>query len=101
MDEHVIETVIYKLQDGVSEEHFLQAAREATNFMTSTPGFIRRRLSCGEDGTWYEHVEWASMANAKAAAEAIDKDERARAFMSVIDGPSVRINHSELKISVG
>ncbi|MFN7544109.1 MAG: antibiotic biosynthesis monooxygenase family protein [Acidobacteriota bacterium] len=101
MDEHVIEIVKFRLKDGVSEEHFLQAAREATNFMTSTPGFIRRRLSCGEDGTWYEHVEWASMTNAKAAAEAIGKDERARAFVRAIDGLSVMLTHSELKISVG
>ena len=101
MSHHVIETVTFRLMDGVSQEQFLEAARQATAFMTARPGFRRRRLSCEEGGTWIEHVEWASMADAKAAAVEIGKDEHARTFLRAIDGPSVRITHSELKVSVG
>ena len=101
MSKHVIETVTFRLMDGVPQEQFLEAARQATAFMTARPGFLRRRLSCEENGTWIEHVEWASMADAKAAAAEIGKDEHARAFVRAIDGPSVRMSHSELKVSVG
>lgn len=101
MSHHVIETVSFRLMDGVSQEQFLEVARQATAFMTARPGFRRRRLSCEEGGTWIEHVEWASMADARAAAADIGQDERAQAFLRAIDGPSVRITHSELKISVG
>lgn len=101
MSNHVIETVTFRLVDGVSQEQFLEDARQATAFMTARPGFLRRRLSCEENGTWIEHVEWARMEDAKAAAAEIGSDEHARAFVRTIDGPSVKISHSELKVSVG
>jgi hypothetical protein len=101
MSNHVIETVTFRLMDGVSQEQFLEAARHATAFMIARPGFLRRRLSCEGSGTWIEHVEWASMADAKAAAAEIGRDGLARAFVRAIDGPSVKITHSELKVSVG
>ena len=101
MAEHVIETVTFRILDGVSQAEFLAAAQQATSFMAARPGFLRRRLSCEDNGTWIEHVEWASMADAKAAAAAIGADEHARAFVRAIDGPSVKISHSDLKVSVG
>lgn len=101
MSNPVIETVIFRLLDGLSQEQFLEAALQATAFMTERPGFLRRRLSCEQNGTWIEHVEWASMEDAKAAAAEISKDEHARAFVRAIDGPSVKITYSDLKVSVG
>ena len=101
MSEHVIETVTFRVMEGVPEEDFLKGAKQATAFMTAQPGFLRRRLSCQEDGTWIEHVEWASMADAKAAAAKIGRDEHARAFVRAIDGPSVTMTHSQLKVAVG
>lgn len=101
MSKHVIETVTFRLTDGVSEEQFLEAAEQATAFMTARPGFLRRRLSCEDNGTWIEHVEWANMENAKAAAAEIGGNKHAQAFLRAIDGPSVKISHSKLKVSVG
>ena len=101
MSGHIIETVTFRPMEGVSQEEFLKAAEHATAFMTARPGFLRRRLSCDENGMWIEHVEWASMADAKAAAAEIGKDEHARAFLSAIDGPTVKITHSLLKVTVG
>ncbi len=101
MAKHVIETVTFRLVHGASAAEFLKAAEQATAFMLARPGFVRRRLSCEENGTWIEHVEWASMADAKSAAAEIGRDAHARAFVRAVDGPSVRITHSALKISVG
>ena len=101
MSNHVIETVTFRLIDGIPHAQFLDAARQATAFMIACPGFVRRRLSCAADGTWIEHVEWASMESATAAAAEIGKDDNARAFVRAIDGPSVTITHSDLKVSAG
>ncbi len=101
MSRHIIETVTFRLNGEMSEESFLNSAAEATAFMTARPGFICRRLSRQANGTWIEHVEWASMAEAKDAASSIGKDARARAFLSAIEPGSIVISHSELKVSVG
>lgn len=101
MTDHLIETVTFRVLDGVAPDAFLQAAQEATAFMNDCPGFLRRRLSCAADGTWTEHIEWASLDYAEAAAARIGQDARARAFVRAIDGPSVKLGHSALKVSVG
>jgi len=101
MSNHVIETVTFRLMDGVPADEFLEAARQASTFITACPGFLRRRLSREEGGTWVEHVEWASMADAKSAAASIGKDANTQAFVRAIDGSSVKLAHSELKVSAG
>ena len=57
MTKHVIETVTFKLEQGVSKEDFLETVPCSTDFATAQPGFIARRLSCAEDGIWVEHIE--------------------------------------------
>jgi antibiotic biosynthesis monooxygenase (ABM) superfamily enzyme len=101
MDAIVIETVMFRIIDGVREDDFLSAAEQSNEFVAACPGFVRRRLSREENGAWIDHVEWASMADAKAAAARIGADERARAFVRAIDGASVTLMHSELKLSLG
>jgi hypothetical protein len=39
--------------------------------------------------------------DAKAAAAEIGRSEHAQRFVHAIDGPSVKMTHSELKVSVG
>jgi antibiotic biosynthesis monooxygenase (ABM) superfamily enzyme len=101
MSNHIVETVTFQLQAGVSESDFLASAEQATQFMKACPGFLRRRLSREENGNWIEHVEWASMADAEAAAAQIGNSEHTRAFMGAIDGSSVKMAHSHLKASFG
>jgi hypothetical protein len=100
MGNHVIETVTFKLNEGVSREQFADTAKALNDFVTSRPGFIARRLSCSADGEWIEHIEWADMDAAKGAAAAIGSVESNRPFLSAIDGSTVKIHHTELKVSV-
>lgn len=100
MPNHVIETVTFKLNDGVSREDFTKAAQAMSDWVTKRDGFVARRLSCAEDGTWVEHVEWADMASAKAAAAGIGKEPGNADFLSAINGPTVTMMHSELEVSV-
>lgn len=100
MTKHVMETVTFRLIDGVSHEDFAQAAHVMTDWIMTQPGFVSRRLSVAGDGTWVEQVEWASMHDAKAAAATIGKAEGNVPFLKCIDGPSVQMRHSELEIAV-
>lgn len=100
MTKHIIETVTFKLNDGVEHADFVKAAQDFNAFVLSRQGFIARRLSCGEDGTWIEHIEWETMDAAQAAAEAIGTDPANQPFLSAIDGPSAKMFHTELEISL-
>lgn len=100
MNKHVIETVTFKLNDGVSRQDFALAANDMNAFVTSCPGFIARRLSCGHDGEWIEHIEWETMEAAKQAAAAFSSVESNRGAMSAIDSSTVKLTHTELEISL-
>lgn len=97
----VIETVIFKLIDAADSAAFLEAAHAVTAYAQSCPGFVARRLSQAEDGRWIEHIEWADMTSAKAAAAGIGRAPGAAPFLRAIDGPSVVMLHSAVEVSVG
>lgn len=100
MTKHVMETVTFKLKEGVTREDFVAAAEKMVGFVTAQPGFVSRRLSCTEDGEWIEQIEWSDLAAAKSAAAAIGSVEGNRPFLSAIDGPTVQMRHSEIEVSV-
>lgn len=99
MTAHIIETVTFRLEDGVSKQRFLETVAASTEFIKSRPGFIARRLSCGKDGTWVEHIEWATLEAAQSAAAALPKTESVRPFLDCINGPSAVMRHSVLAVS--
>lgn len=100
MNTHTIETVTFKLASGVSRVDFLNTVPVSTDFIKSRTGFISRRLSCSDDGTWVEHIEWASLEDAKSAAEALMQNQSLIPFMQCIDGPSAIMRHSQLEVSI-
>lgn len=100
MSKNVIETVTFKLHDGVSREEFAAAAKGMNAWVEARPGFMHRRLSCTEDGTWIEHVQWEDMDAAKAAAAEIGKVPGNADFLSAINGPTVQLMHSELEVAI-
>lgn len=100
MPKHVMETVMFKLNKGVAREAFGEAAEAMNAFVGAQSGFIARRLSCADDGTWIEQIEWSDMASAKVAASAIGSVEANRPFLSAIDGATVQMRHSVLEVSL-
>ena len=100
MARHVIETVLFKLEDGVTKEEFIAAAEKMRPFVEAQSGFVHRRLSCTEDGTWIKHIEWTSMEDAKKAAANLGSSELTRDFGKAIHGPSVRMMHGELEVAL-
>ncbi len=100
MSKQVIEMVTYKLNDGMDKDAFIKAALAMNPWIEAQPGFLQRRLSCAEDGTWIEHVHWTDMASAKAAAAGIGSDPANAEALAAIAGPSVQVSHSELEIMI-
>jgi len=101
MTNPVIEIVNFKLAENITPEAFLAAASASTDFVKAQPGFKARRLSMGEDGRWLEHIEWDTMAAARAASEAMMQDASLGAFMQSIDMDSIEMRHHILQISEG
>ncbi|NSX53304.1 hypothetical protein [Parasulfitobacter algicola] len=100
MKKHVIETVIFQLEDGVSKKDFLKAASCSTDFAIAQPGFVAWRLSCTDDNIWIEHIEWKTMVDVKNAAAKIGKIEAVMLFLKCIKGPSVKLMHSDLEMAL-
>lgn len=98
MSKHVIETVTFTLNEGVSRKDFISAAKGMNAWIAARPGFKHRRLSCATDGTWIEHIEWETLDAAKSAAAEIGTAPGSADFLSVIDGPTVQLRHSELEV---
>lgn len=101
MTTHTIETVTFMLASGVSKAAFLKTVPASTAFIQSRPGFISRRLSSNDDGSWIEHIEWASLDDAQSASQALMSDATVVPFMQCIDGKNATVKHSQLEISLG
>lgn len=100
MTKNIIETVLFKLEDGIDSETFSASIAGSTAFMESCPGFIARRLSSNADAQWIEHVEWETPEAAKAAASRIGSDPNTQDFVKCINGPSVQMFHTELVVAL-
>ncbi|MEP3299081.1 MAG: hypothetical protein ABJO27_21835 [Pseudoruegeria sp.] len=100
MTKRTIETVTFKLNEGVTRKAFADSAQAITEFAQKQNGFISRRLSCGDDGLWIEHIEWETLQAAQAAAAQMGKEPTLESCMKAIDGASVVLHHTELEITV-
>lgn len=100
MTHPVAEIVTFRLAPGMTEAAFLQAANGTVPFVEAAPGFVARRLSRAEDGTWTDHVVWASMDQAMAAAEALMAEPAAAPFLQAIDMASLAMRHEAILLQM-
>lgn len=89
----VLEIVNFRLTPGTPDAAFLDAAQATAQPLRAQPGFQRRILIRAADGTWADHVHWASLPQAMAAAEALMADPAFGPFMALIDAASVTMRH--------
>jgi hypothetical protein len=92
----VIETVRFSLNPGIGAEEIKMAWCGSEGFVRAQPGFQRRRLVEGEDGTWQDIVEWQDMESAKAASAAFDPEAHPELgqLMAAIDPGTVQMSHA-------
>jgi hypothetical protein len=88
-----LEVVHFRAKDGVSDEQIVAVADGLQRDLDGAPRYLRRRLFKGDDGRWVDLVEWADLAQALAAAEAIGQRPSAHRFMALVDMDGVEMLH--------
>ena len=94
----VIETVRYRLKDGATTEEAVAAWEESQSFARAQKGFLSRKIAVTAEGEFLDHVEWASMDDAKAASANFDpgKYPELLGLMKVLDESSMTMTHYEV-----
>ena len=70
-DGPVLEIVTFRLVAGADTEQFLSAARGTEAMLRERGALTRRFLTMDDTGLWTDVIEWTSMGEALAAAEAV------------------------------
>ena len=94
----VIELVLFETNDGISDKEFIAAAQTLNPILGGMSGYLGRELCKTPDGTWADIVQWNSLAEAQAAAEAIMNRPEATPFMSAINTESMQMMYLDSKM---
>ncbi len=97
----VMEIVSFRLNPGIADKDFLQAARATEGPVAAQSGFIRRSLLRDETGLWTDTVEWQSQAQATAAADIVMADPAFAPFGSAIDMATIQMRHTPILWQMG
>jgi hypothetical protein len=100
MSQRTIEIVSFRLVNETSEQDFLKAIEATNNFLKSQKGFISRRLSKDDAGNFFDHVEWATLDDAKVAMESSMQKPELLPFLQMIDPASIKLFHNKLMVSI-
>jgi hypothetical protein len=92
----VLEVVGFRLIPGTTDAAFLAAAHATEVPLRRQPGFLSRQLTRAGDGTWTDHVSWASLPQARAAAKAMMADPAFAPFVALIDPASMQMRHDAI-----
>lgn len=96
----VLEVVTFRLAPGVAEADFLAAARATEAPLRAQEGFLSRHLTRSDAGEWTDHVAWASLSQAKTAAEVVMAKPAFGPFLTAIDGATVRMRHDPILLQM-
>jgi hypothetical protein len=87
----VVEVVTYRIDIG--RDAFLAAIPPTMEFLRTCPGFLGRQLGENADGAWVDLVQWASMAEALAAAARFNHSPLTAAFNAAIAPGTTVMRH--------
>lgn len=90
----VAEIVTFRLLPGTDGARFLADARATDRTVALQPGFLRRSLSRDDTGLWTDYIEWADLASAKAAAEAVMRLPEFAPFAATINPEGLVMRHA-------
>jgi hypothetical protein len=98
--EKILELVVYRLNDGVSREQFLDANDPVSAWISKQPGFISRDLVYDTEGDrWVDVVWWESMHQAQAASDLAMTSESCRPMFALINMESALMLHGAATIA--
>ncbi len=95
-DTPVLEIVSFRVVQGTDTADFLNAARATEAMLRDRGALVRRFLTVDDNGLWTDVIEWTSMDEALAAAEAVMQHPDFAPFGSMIDGSTVQMRHAPI-----
>ena len=95
-DTPVLEIVSFRVVQGTDTADFLNAARATEAMLHDRGALVRRFLTVDDNGLWTDVIEWTSMDEALAAAEAVMQHPDFAPFGSMIDGSTVQMRHAPI-----
>lgn len=85
-----LETIRFRLVDGVSDEEFVRLNKKVENeYMRLRPGFVSRQSARSEAGEWAISVVWATVADAEATIGAFFGAPETQDFLAAVDKSTV------------
>jgi len=96
MKAKTIEVVTFNLKEGVSKEEGSKKLATLNDLVRTFDGFIKRSISCNEQGKWVDIVYWTSKELAPDAAKSVAENPTAMEAFQVIDENSIQMNHYEI-----
>ena len=97
----VLETVSFRLNEGVSDHDFLAAAQRTQEALALQSGYVARQLLCDDTGVWTDLVSWHSLEQAKAVAAILEKDSAFGALIGMIDLSTLQMAHTPILWQIG
>ena len=102
MDQNnVVEQVIYKIKEGISESDFIRQNESLNKWVMDQPGFLYRSLTKAPDDMWIDIVYWKNMESAQKAAETFSSAPECAQVMQAIVEDSVSISHLDVVLQIG
>lgn len=95
----IAEIVSFEVTVGTSVASVFDAAEETLEYLKEQPGFQRRTLSMGEDGSWTDHVLWSDMDAATKAASNFMQAECNQAFIKMINPKTMKMRHEHVRMT--
>ena len=95
-DDPVLEIVTFRTVQGTEPEQFLNAARATETLLRDRGTLIRRFLTVDDTGLWTDVIEWRSLDEAQATAEAVMQHPDFAPFGAMIDAGTVDLRHAPI-----
>jgi len=92
-----IEITSFKLIEGKTGADFIAANAGMTAWLARQPGFLSREIAEGEDGTIVDLLHWASLEQAKSAAERLFAETAESPLHGLIDHQTVGWDLAEIR----
>jgi hypothetical protein len=92
--DHVVELVVFGLKDGVTRDQFLATVGAASAWVKAQPGFVSEDLTyAAAEDRWIEIVQWRTLKEAEAAAQAAETDPACVPMFGLIDMENMLFLH--------
>ncbi|WP_460274555.1 hypothetical protein [Celeribacter sp. ULVN23_4] len=93
-DIQMIETVTFRLKDGVSRSDLHARADALEAYFLSCPGYLGRVLFEQADGRWVDQISWADEASMNACDAGFRDHPAAAPYMALVEEGSVAMHHT-------